>query len=227
MMWTRDALGNDLSSSYNEANEVTSGGSSVCDAAGNMLTLKSGDAAKYDAWNRLVEVDHGTTTGTTVVRYKYDGLNRRTEKVFGTADASPHNDYYYNQQWQVLEERDIIYTSYAPALAKIEDYVWSLRGGDSPIICCHDGNANYDLSDVDVDWTHYYTNDAHCNVTSTINADVGTVGVVDQRYKYTPYGEVVLYLSDGIGEVLGPLYGGYFYDAETGLYQRESKRGRS
>ena len=61
--WTLDALGNDLGAgTYSAANEETpNSGSSGYDAAGNMTTLTSGDTAIYDAWNRLVEVDNGST----------------------------------------------------------------------------------------------------------------------------------------------------------------------
>ena len=58
--WNLDALGNNLDAgTYNAANEETPTGqsSSGYDAAGNMITLQSGNSAIYDAWNRLVEVD--------------------------------------------------------------------------------------------------------------------------------------------------------------------------
>lgn len=71
-----------------------------CDAAGNMVLMPAVDqptaevAATYDAWNRLVGLDG-------LVLFEYDGLNRRIQKVAG-GDTF---DYYYNEAWQVLEER--------------------------------------------------------------------------------------------------------------------------
>jgi hypothetical protein len=131
--WTLDATGNWSefdddgvlqSREVNEANEIgtispDSGPDWVdpqYDDAGNMkYGPKSGDETTglhcvYDAWNRLVAVyeDDGDglyepgTGDTLVAQYKYDGMNRRIEKVVaGASDVH----YYYNQQWQMLEER--------------------------------------------------------------------------------------------------------------------------
>jgi len=86
--WTLDSLGNNLNTStggtYNAANEQTTiAGSSVTptyDAAGNMTTLSTGNTAKYDAWNRLVQVTSGSgETLTVVAKYEYDGANRQIQ----------------------------------------------------------------------------------------------------------------------------------------------------
>ena len=65
------------------------------DAAGNMTTMPqpgnetTGLTCVYDAWNRLVEVESGSTVLAT---YSYDGLNRRiTETAGGQTTA-----YYFN-----------------------------------------------------------------------------------------------------------------------------------
>jgi hypothetical protein len=61
--WTLDTLGNNLAAgTYNTANEETPTGQSgnPYDAAGNMITLQSGNSAIYDAWNRLVKVTSGS-----------------------------------------------------------------------------------------------------------------------------------------------------------------------
>jgi len=77
--WSLDALGNDLSSgtggTYDKSNEETPyTGSYGYEAAGNMITLQSGDGTTYDAWNRLVKVTTGTGESlTTVEGYEYDG----------------------------------------------------------------------------------------------------------------------------------------------------------
>lgn len=54
--------------------------------------------AKYDAWNRLVKLTDGPSHG-----YRYDGLGRRVQKVL--PNTSTTIEYYYNQGWQLLEER--------------------------------------------------------------------------------------------------------------------------
>ena len=66
-------------------------------------TKRPADHYVYDAWNRLVAVyqDDGDgvyepgTGDTSVATYKYDGANRRIEKVV-TGGADMH--YYYNQR---------------------------------------------------------------------------------------------------------------------------------
>jgi RHS repeat-associated protein len=181
------------------------------DDAGNMTTLKSGDGAIYDAWNRLVEVDDGETT---VARYEYDGLNRRIQKDPGETSLTVAN-YYYNQNWQLIEERDV--GTSGPE--KIDQYVWSARYIDSPIFRFHDGNGDGDMLDA-VDNYRYFTTDANHNVTATI--DIVTWSVVN-RYSYTPYGEATEYDDDwsnpDVPAADGPLYCGYFFDSETSLYQ--------
>ena len=73
------------------------------DANGNATTipqpvsLASGYTCAYDAWNRLMTVKSGATTIDT---YRYDGANRRVQKI-----ASSTRDYYYSDQWQILEEQ--------------------------------------------------------------------------------------------------------------------------
>ncbi len=73
------------------------------DASGNMTTIPqpktptSSYAAKYDAWNRLVSLDTGSTAS-----YEYDGLHRRIVRTEG----SDTTHFYYNNQWQVMEETD-------------------------------------------------------------------------------------------------------------------------
>jgi YD repeat-containing protein len=47
----------------------------------------------------LVEVRDDS--GETVKRYAYDGLHRRVQETVGGVTT----DFYYSEQWQVLEER--------------------------------------------------------------------------------------------------------------------------
>jgi YD repeat-containing protein len=78
------------------------------DLAGNMTTIpqplapSSPYTLKYDAWNRLVEVKDGANV---VAAMEYDGLGQRIVRVNVAANPDVAYDYYYNDQWQVLEER--------------------------------------------------------------------------------------------------------------------------
>jgi RHS repeat-associated protein len=231
--WTLDGLGNfsafdddgtTQTRTANGANEITAitGGwiTPAYDAAGNMTSGPTpGDGETrihyvYDAWNRLVGVkaDDSGEPGDTLATYGYDGTNRRIEKIV-TEGADNH--YYYNHQWQLLEQRQ----SPIANPQSLTSYVWSPRYVDSPVVRFHDANGDGDLLDVG-DNTRYYTTDANHNVTATIDAATGDVV---ERYVYTPYGTATVYDDDWANPVApttdGPLYCGYFFDAETGLYQ--------
>jgi RHS repeat-associated protein len=153
-------------------------------------------SAKYDAWNRLVEVKQGTTVLTA---NKYDGLGQRI--VRDPAGSSNTYDYYYNDQWQLLTETkdssvEAIYhwhPHYIDALAT------RMRASD----------------------THHFLFDANFNITAAV--DTSTDAVVE-RYKYTPYGEVTVLEADFTpdGDNLSDignqhLYTGRERDPETGL----------
>jgi RHS repeat-associated protein len=120
----------------------------------------------------------------------------------------------------------------------VEQYVWSLRYIDSPVVCLHDGTLDGDVDDDyaehgAADWRTYYLTDANHNVTTTIRVDnnnsvvqKGGVDVGIVHYAYTPFGSMTLYnalwasesgcIEDSFDR---PLYAGYFFDVETGLYQ--------
>lgn len=139
------------------------------------------------------------------------------EKEVTTAGGGPtHVHYYYNHDWQLLEECSV---DGEGELTASNQYVWSPRYIDAPIARFHDANGDGDLLDVG-DNTRYYTDDANYNVTATI--DAATVAVVD-RYVYTPYGAATVYddawSNPAAPTTDGPLYCGYFFDAETALYQ--------
>ena len=224
--WTLDGQGNftvfdDDGSTQtrdtNAANEIISSTgitTPTYDAAGNIIadgTLKY----EYDAWNRQIRVREADNT--LIVEYEYDGANRRIEKTF--ADDSSV-EYYYNQQWQLLEERFIDEYS---ATTVVNQYVWSQRYIDAPVVRFHDGNADGDVLDTGVDSVRYYTTDANYNVTTTVTIDPNTTETVE-HYVYTAYGEAEAYNSTwssslGVPTEDGPLYCGYFFDSETANYQ--------
>jgi YD repeat-containing protein len=157
------------------------------DAAGNMTAvpkptnLADGLACTYDAWNRLVAVQ---VTQTVFMRYKYDGLDRRTTKMLDATSADMYTYCYHNASWQLLETRS---SGVAPnpslhpeTLPPAWQYVWSARYIDAPVV--QDKNTDGDgLCD---DERVYYFNDANFNVTTLGDAD----GAVVDRYLGTGIG---------------------------------------
>ena len=231
--WTLDGLGNfrafdddgwlqtRTANAVNEIIAITGGWITPgYDDAGNMISgPKPGSGTTrvhyvYDAWNRLVKVraDDSGEPGDLIAEYQYDGTNRRIDKTFADNTGV---EYFYNQEWQLLEERAV---DDEGTPTGINQYVWSARYIDSPIMRFHDGNGDGDCLDAG-DNIRYYTGDANFNVTATI--DGGTVAVVE-RYVYTAYGEATVYDGSWSNPAAstsdGPLYCGYFFDAETGLY---------
>ncbi len=82
--------------------------------------------------DRLVEVRDGS--GETVKRYAYDGLHRRISETAGGVTT----DFYYSDQWQVLEER----VASGGTLVLRAHYVWPLVYVDTLIL--REGNINGD-----------------------------------------------------------------------------------
>ena len=155
----------------------------------------------------------------TPAQFKYDGANRRIAKVnqYGWAD-----NYYYNQDSQIVEDR---YGSDYGGVWSVDQYVWNPGYVDSPLACLHDGNADGDVSSgYPADWRRYYTTDANHNVTTTMRVDNYNDVQDVTRNVYTSYGTVTRMGENWSGSSIeaafdGPLYCGYFYDADTGLYQ--------
>ncbi len=88
----------------------------------------------------------------------------------------------------------------------------------------HDGNADGDCdptTDAD-DTIRYYTWDANHNVTTTITDGYGVGNDATLHYVYTSYGEATVcdenWSNSAAPTEDGPLYCGYFFDAETGNY---------
>jgi RHS repeat-associated protein len=237
--WTLDQLGNwpgfvaktegttdlDQTRDHNQVNEVgTIGANSgtpnwfdpVHDAAGNMTEMPQPAAPTskftltYDAWNRLVKVE--TAAPATVQTNEYDGLGRRIVRVDSAASAT--YDYYYNENWQLLEERK------GGSANPLNQYVWHPYYIDALAIRWYD-------PEVDGSSTDYYSlYDANFNVTTIVNSG----GTVQERYSYTPYGEVTILDanfatdSDGLSDIgQTHLYTGRERDPETGLQLNRSR----
>ncbi len=106
------------------------------DLAGNMISGPSANDPTvevhytWDAWDRLTEVcadDGSGNPGEPIATYTYDALNRRIQKTVGGSGGAV-TDYYYNQNWQVVEET----TTPAGTGTAATHYVWDQRGVDTP-----------------------------------------------------------------------------------------------
>jgi len=161
--WTLDALGNfaefdddgqSQTRTHNPVNEITgiTDGwmTPTYDAAGNMISgPRPGDETTrvhyvYDAWNRLVIVkaDDSGDPGDTLAEYQYDGTNRRIQKNVSEPGGGPSDvHYFYNHNWQLLEERFLDGQGAAVASNR---YIWSPRYiGERPSVPCRIwGGAN-------------------------------------------------------------------------------------
>jgi len=234
----------DQTRSHNKANEIDTDDDHT-DAAGNAIAASTGDnwidptydaagnmgstAARsapttrlhftYDAWNRLVAY---TDSGDNVIaEYRYDGLNRRIAKMLA-GDDWDRTDYYYNEAWQVLEERFAEDVDEAdkddPATTMRCQYVWDIRYIDAPVVRFRDTNGDGTADD-----TLYYCNDANMNVTALVNASDGSVA---ERYEYDPYGNLTVLNPDWSADAGNAsdydnemLYAGYRHDPESALCQ--------
>jgi RHS repeat-associated protein len=217
---TSDSTDLDQTRSHNKANEITAIGGTPdwddpnYDAPGNM-TWFDDDGYTYDAWNRMVRVIRQGQW--EVSRAEYDGLNRRTWKSVGDEEPVTY-DYYYNIAWQLLEVR------VGGAAGASEQYVWSLRYIDAPVLRDRDADANAGTGDLGksasgLEQRVYYLTDGNFNVTAL----AGTDGSVLERYAYDAYGQPRFYAADWSTRSQSSyanaiLFCGYFRDGETGLY---------
>ncbi|MBA2227699.1 RHS repeat-associated core domain-containing protein [Thermogemmata fonticola] len=188
---------------HNAQNEITSISGAVLptyDANGNLTRDEVGRQFVYDAWNRLVEVRDDS--GETVKRYAYDGLHRRISETAGGVTT----DFYYSDQWQVLEERVGGQTTV--------QYVWSPVYVDALILRDRDSDGDGTLED-----RLWVVQDANYNVSAIFDNS----GNVVERYIYDPFGQVtVLTGSWGVRSASAyawlHLHQGGRFDPTTGLY---------
>jgi RHS repeat-associated protein len=159
--------------------------------------------------------------GDLVSTTRYDGLNRRIQKVV-EGDPDVTYDYYYSG-YQVVEVRKDGDTD------PMEQYVWDIRYVHAPVLLWRDTT---NPPDGNVDETLYYCNDANFNVTALVDV---FDGAVVERYMYDPYGKPTV--LNGVRDSTGTpttqyqwtprstntfqnaiLYSGYYFDDESGLY---------
>jgi RHS repeat-associated protein len=151
----------------------------------------------YDAWNRLVQVKHGSTM---LESDAYDAINRNIIQNTGTAV-----DLFFSQDWQELEER----VSGTPTM----QYVWS------PVYVDDMVERDRSTGGGVLNERLYVQHDANWNVTAILNAS----GTVQERYIEDPFGSVTVLTptwSTQSGSTLGWVYlhQGGRYDSTSGLY---------
>ena len=174
-------------------------------------TLSSGFTATYDAFNRLVKLVDGMNT---VAEYEYDGLNRRIVKSIYASGSLDHRQHVYlSENWQDLEIRKEV--SGTEDTDPLEQYVWHPYYIDAILLRDYDPETDGSAT------RYYYAQDANFNVTAITTSS----GAVQERYAYTPYGQLVILDadfatdSDQFSDIGNPIaLTGRRYDSESGLY---------
>jgi len=188
----------------------------------NAVTERRCVTYKYDAWNRLVEVQRKAAAGDpqTIAAYTYDGLGRRIKKVVSNSgDRDGTQWFYYDRRWRVLEVRD-------DQDQPDRQFVWGATYIDEAIAMDVDTDNDGDCLDAGGSKRYFYCQDANYNVVALREGSN-----IVERYEYDPYGNVRIFkgydpaeghedltvVSDSIAG--NPfLFAGYFHGNETGLY---------
>jgi RHS repeat-associated protein len=210
--WAYDAQGNWTSvttdgttqartaNAQNQYTSVSGGVTPTYDNNGNLTTdPTNGNIYVFDAWNRLVAVQNG---GNMLTSYNYDALGRRIME----SSSGMQTDLYYNNLWQVIEERVNSQTQ--------TQYVWDPLASDTLVERDSNPDSNGNLA-----LRLYAQQDANGNVTAL----VATSGNVVERFVYDAYGQVTVLAPDWSGPVGDAynwtyLYQGARYETTSGLY---------
>ena len=187
--WDYDAVGNwdsittnstTQTRSANKQNEITSVSGAttpVYDSNGNLTTDENNYRFVYDAWNRLVQVKN--SSNVVIITYGRDALHRHVTDTVG----STVTDRFFSGDWQVLETKTGSNT--------VTRNVWSPVYVDGLVLRDRDTDGNGSL-----DERLYALQDANWNTTGLVSAG----GTVQERYTYTPFGQVTF--RDGSGSTL-------------------------
>ena len=144
------------------------------DSNGNLTTDENNYRFVYDAWNRVVQVKNASNV--VLVTYGRDALHRHVTDTVG----STVTDRFFSSDWQLLETKVGSNT--------VTRNVWSPVYVDGLVLRDRDTDANGTL-----DERLYALQDANWNTTALIN----TSGTTQERYTYTPFGQVTFRDSSG------------------------------
>ena len=201
---------------HNTANEITeidpgTEFAPIYDDAGNLRILPdgAGNAQKFvhDYRSRLIEIwetadydpeDPESGWGANpVVRYSYDGLNRRVKKDLNSGTDT----IYLYDGWQCIEEREMPSTTWVAR----RQYVYGGTYIDEPLI------FDRYFTEYSMWLRFYYCQQANYNVVEM--ADF--TGSSFDDVQYDPYGQPTV-TGSGSGNPL--LFQGQYWDADANLY---------
>ena len=194
----------------------------IHDDAGNLRILpdrtdptNKADKYVYDYRNRLIEVWHTTQYNVNdpessswgndpIVRYYYDGLNRRVKK-----DLNSGTDVVYLYDgWRCIEEREDDGGTWEAR----RQYVYGGIYIDEPLIFDKDTDSDGDCTDAGGSSRLFYCQQANFNVVALAESD----GDVVEKVTYDPYGEYSLILDGSTGNAL--FFQGQRWDSDADLY---------
>jgi len=154
-----------------------------------------------------------------VAEYSYDGRNFRiVKKTYDGGELDETRHFYYNRQWQCLEER-------IDGSTKADrQFVWGLRYIDDLILRDRNADENYSTGDLGksssgLEERLYALQDPNWNVAAISD----TTGTIAERYAYDAYGRPTV-LTGTFGSRASSSYAwetryaGYRLDAETNDY---------
>ena len=147
---------------------------SCYDSNGNLTTDENNYRFVYDAWNKVVQVKN--SSNVVIVTYGRDALYRHVTDTVG----STVTDRFFSTDWQLLETKVGSNT--------VTRNVWSPVYIDGLVLRDRDTDGNGTL-----DERLYLLQDANWNTTALVNS----TGTVQERYTYTPFGQVTFRDASG------------------------------
>ena len=174
---TNSATQTRTANKQNEITAVSGATTPAYDSNGNLTTDENNHRFVYDAWNKVVQVKN--SSNVVIVAYGRDALHRHVTDTVG----STVTDRFFSSDWQVMETKVGSNT--------ITRNVWSPVYVDGLVLRDRDTDANGTL-----DERLYLLQDANWNTTALVNS----TGTVQERYTYTPFGQVTF--RDGSGSTL-------------------------
>jgi RHS repeat-associated protein len=213
---------------HNEVNEITDIGESVGiqwttpehNRNGNMNLIPQPAAsttsfdALYDAWNRLTNLSDSDSDDAVAIYY-YDGMNRRIKTDEYNAGVFQHTrHFFFNSQWQNLEERIDSSTDAE------RQYEWGIQYVDQLHYRARDTDGNGSL-----DEQLYSTQDANWSVVAIASQD----GQILERYQYDSYGTMFLLTPYFVEQTDSSFdwefnFTTQYRDSNTGIYLYRTRR---